>query len=107
MAIKVPRGRADAIINKIIDALKEYETANPRARIDVYRQNPVSVRIRIVDPAFKGLEKSERHTNVWRFLAALPEDVQGDISMLLLLSPEEKKGSMGNLEFDDPVRSAI
>ncbi|HEV3085151.1 MAG TPA: hypothetical protein VGY66_35655 [Gemmataceae bacterium] len=56
MAIKIPRGRADAIIKKIIDALREYEIANPRAQIDVYRQNPVSVRIRIVDPAFKGLE---------------------------------------------------
>lgn len=90
MAIKIPRGRADAIIKKIIDALREYEIANPRAQIDVYRQNPVSVRIRIVDPAFKGLEKSERHANVWRFLATLPEDVQG-ISACCCCSPRKKR----------------
>src|SRR5256885_5785501 len=98
MAITIPRGRADAVVKKIVAALQDYQTANPRAQIDVYRQNPVSVRIRVVDPAFKGLEKSERHGKVWQLLDKLPEDVQSDISMLLLLTPDEKKGSIGNLE---------
>jgi hypothetical protein len=107
MAINIPRGKKDKVIDKITAALKSYEKANPRAQIDLYRQNPVSVRIRIIDPSFHGVDKSSRHERAWHFLEQLPEDVQGDISMLVLLSPEETKTSLSNIEFDDPVPSNL
>jgi hypothetical protein len=45
---------------------------------------------------------------VWRFLKEyLPEDVQSDISMVVLLAPGEEKHSLGNLEFEDPSPSLI
>lgn len=106
MAVKV-RGKSDKIIDDIVQALKAYQTANKKAKIDVYRQNPVSVRIRIVDPAFQSLDKPTRHSQVWRYLEQLPEDVQGDISMLLLLAPQEVKTSFANLEFEDPITSSL
>jgi hypothetical protein len=43
----------------------------------------------------------------WKYLGQLPEDVQSDISTLLLLAPEETKTSFANIEFDDPVPSEI
>jgi len=37
----------------------------------------------------------------------LPKDVQRDISMVLLLIPDEVKLSLANLEFDNPSPSLI
>jgi hypothetical protein len=107
MPISIVRGNSDETIEQIIDALKGYETANGQAQIDVYRQSPVSVRIRVVDPSLRGLDKPGRHSKVWHYLQRLPEVVQGDISMLLLLAPEERNMSFANFEFDDPVASSL
>lgn len=103
----VSRGNSDQIVEQIRTALEAYEGAHPNARVDLYRQNTVSVRIRVVDPDFLGVDKPTRHANVWNHLQGLPEDVVGDISMLLLLTPQEMKGSFSNLEFEDPVPSIL
>lgn len=107
MAINIPRGESDSVIDSIIDALTRYEAEHPLARIDVYRQNSVSVRVRIIDPGFADLTKPERNEQVWTYLEQLSEDVQGDISTLLLLDPEETKKSFANFEFEDPVPSNL
>src|SRR5436190_7027876 len=107
MTVKIIHGPKDELVKKIFEALQKYDKANPNAQIDLYRQNSVSVRIRIVDPAFHGLDKSGRHEKVWRFLEQLPDEIQSDISMLVLLAPSETKTSFANLEFDDPVPSHL
>jgi hypothetical protein len=38
---------------------------------------------------------------VWPLLHALDEDVLGDLTMLLLLSPEERETSIANRDFED------
>jgi hypothetical protein len=48
-------------------------------RIDLYRQTPVSVRIRIIDPSFAATTRSERSKAVWKDLDALSDDAQADI----------------------------
>jgi len=107
MAIHIPRGTSDEIIDKIIAVLGDYEADHPRAQIDLYRQNPVSVRVRIVDPEFAGQGKPQRSRHAWQYLGKLPEDVQSDISTVLLITPEETKTSFANFEFDDPVPSKL
>ncbi|MEO6809473.1 MAG: hypothetical protein ABI353_10230 [Isosphaeraceae bacterium] len=107
MSITIPRGKTDATLESMRTALDGYLVDHPRAMISLYRQNAVSVRVRVVDPGFRGLEKSERHALVWRYLDRLPEEVQGDVSMLVLLAPGEEATSLANLEFDDPSRSSI
>lgn len=107
MAISIPRGHSDDSIDKIIEALRAYEQDHPQAQIEVYRQNSVSVRIRIVDPDFTGHGKSQRSQDTWRYLSQLPEEIQSDISMLLLLTPAETKMSVSNLEFDEPIPSKL
>jgi stress-induced morphogen len=107
MAIRVPRGNSDAVIEQIKSVLHSYQEDHPAARIDLYRQNPASVRIRIIDPNFAGMSRVDRHARVWKYLDQLPEEDEGDISMLVLLTPDETSRSTANLEFEDPVPSLL
>ncbi|HEX3998407.1 MAG TPA: hypothetical protein VHX65_07655 [Pirellulales bacterium] len=76
-------------------------------RIDLYRQDSVSVRLRIIDPDFAGQSKPQRSQCIWNYLGHLPDDVQADIRTVLLLTPAETKMSLANFEFDDPVPSKL
>lgn len=107
MSIKIARGRTDTIIDEIKNALASFETDHPKAEIDLYRQNTASVRIRIIDPDFAGMSRSERNDYVWNYFDDLTEDAQGDISMLVLLTPPEVKKDFANVEFEDPVSSRL
>ena len=106
MAINI-RGQSDEVIDKIVEALQPYNANHPDAAIEIYRQNPVSVRIRIVDPEFNGKSKPQRSQDAWTYLDHLPEAAQSDISTVLLLTPGEARTSFANLEFDDPVPSKL
>ncbi len=105
MSINITRGTSDEIMDQIIDSLKPYETDHPKARIDVYRLDSVSVRLRIIDPDFAGKDRVERSTPVWKYFENLSEETQSDISMVVLVTPEEMPKSIANLEFEDPVPS--
>ncbi len=107
MAINIPRGKSDAIIDRIIEALRAYEADHPDAQIDIYRQNSVSVRVRIIDPFFVGKTKVERSKQVWQYLNTLPDDVQSDLSTLILLAPDETRMSFANFEFEDLIPSCL
>ena len=107
MAITIPRGTEDAIIQQVISVLDEYELDHRAARIDIYRQNSVSVRVRIIDPDFAGLSRPQRSDRVWKYLNRLTDDAQSDISTVLLLTPDESKTSFANFEFDDPTPSDL
>lgn len=77
---------------------------------EVYRYNSASIRVRIVDERFKGKSASERDAMVEPHLARLPEDTQADITMLLLLAPdeiEEAPHNLVNLEFEHPSLSLL
>jgi hypothetical protein len=108
MPITISRGLTDETLEAISAALRMYEASHtPPPRIDLYRQNSVSVRIRVVDSAFRGLDRAQRSALVWKYLDALTDDAQADISMLLLLTPEETERSFANFEFDDPIPSTL
>src|SRR5947209_727272 len=101
MSIAV-RGKGDHYTDQVRDALRHYESLHPGAQIETYRQNSVSVRVRIVDPDFAGVSRADRHEIVWSFLEKLPEEVQSQVSLLLLLTPEETTSSLANFEFENP-----
>jgi len=107
MSINIPRGQSDEIIEHIIESLRAYEADHPNAQIDLYRQNKVSVRVRIIDPDFASQDRIERHEYVWKYLDSLDEESQSDITSLILLTPDETKKSFANFEFEDPVPSRI
>jgi len=107
MAVQILRGTTDVVIDQITTALEAYAADHPPARIDVYRQNSVSVRVRIIDPGFAGKGRPARSDLVWKYFDCLDDEVQSDISTVLLLTPDESKQSFANFEFEDPVPSKL
>ena len=97
------RGPKDEGVEAIASALEAYALDHPRAEITLYRYSPLSVRIRIVDPAFAAMRRVERNDLVWDRLDQLSEEEQADVNMVLLLAPDEVETSPGNLEFEHPV----
>ncbi len=83
-------------------AFEPYELFNQGVEIDIYRYNSISIRIRVIDPAFAGMGKVERHERIWEYLEKLPEDVLSDVSMIVSLAPGEEAKSISNLEFENP-----
>ena len=53
------------------------------------------------------MSKADRNDSVWKYFEPLSDESQGDISMLVLLTPSEVKKSIANLEFEDPVPSML
>jgi stress-induced morphogen len=107
MTVKLRVKRPDPILRQIVNALGEYEKAHPKAEIEAYRQNSVSVRIRILSPEFAGTSRAQREEDVWAVLNKLPDEVVAEISLLLLLTPDEAKNSFASSEFDDPIPSRL
>jgi len=99
--------RAESDERQIHTVLAEYGNAHPKAKIAIQRQNSVSIRVRIVDHDFRGLDLVERDSLIWSMLEKLPEEVLSRITLLLLLTPEETKKSFANFEFDHPIPSTF
>lgn len=106
MSVKII-GSVDASLEQVQEVFSEYAAQHPQAEISIYRQNSVSIRVRIIDPQFRGVSKGARHDQIWQLVEKLPEEVQQDISVLLLLTPEETKNSLMNLEFEQPSPSRL
>src|SRR5881275_2508962 len=69
----------DRSIRALLDALGAgYGTKHARAKIEAYRYNPGSIRVRITDPDFHGLTEVERENAVWPILENLPDDVRSE-----------------------------
>jgi hypothetical protein len=107
MAVKLRVKRPDATLRQIVNVLGEYEKNHPKAEIEAYRQNSVSVRIRILNPEFAGKSRAQREEEIWSILNKLPEETLAEISLLLLLTPSEAKNSFASIEFDDPITSKL
>ena len=106
MPVKI-RGQSDESLKAMKRVLAKYLAAHPRAEIEAYRQNSAALRVRIIDPDFANSSKLDRHDNVWAILEELPEEVLSQLSLLLLLTPKERKTSFASVEFDDPVPSKL
>jgi hypothetical protein len=102
--VKIPQA-PDEAVEHIAAALQKYEESHEGSECLVYRYNPASIRVKIVDETFHGRSKGERHDYARGFLSCLPEDVLSQISVLLCLEPGES--SLVDLEFHDPTRSYL
>ncbi len=78
---------------------------------DAYRYNSAALRVRVVDPRFKGLSREQRDDLVEPVLSSLDESTQGDIMNLVLLYPGEERDSFRaqifNAEFEHPSESML
>lgn len=104
----IVRNDVDESVQALKDALDAYEIAHPGAEAALYRHNPGSVRVRVIDRRFEGMTKTRRHADVWEFLAAhVPEDVLADVSLVLSVAPAELETSFANFEFESPIPSKL
>jgi stress-induced morphogen len=99
--------KPDVQVQQVLDVLAEYEHAHPQAQIEGRRHNPVSIRLRIIDPDFQGVARLDREPEIWQLLKTLSEEVFVNITMLLLLTPDEAEHSLASQEFDHPVSSPL
>lgn len=102
--------------NKRTEESREVENSLRRAgfqQVDAYRYNSASLRIRIIDSKFEGLDAEDRDAMVEKELDKLPENTQGDIVFLLTLAPTDLESDealgrrMLNHEFEHPSRSEL
>jgi stress-induced morphogen len=107
MTIKLRTSRPDKLLKEIVAALREYEKKHTRAQIEVYRHSSVSIRIRVINPEFKGQSRAQREEEVWRAFDPLPDETVAEVSVLLLLTPDEATQSFANVEFENPVPSKL
>ncbi len=78
-------------------------------RVDSYRYNSASIRLRVIDSRFVGMSREERDAMVEEQIDKLPPDTQRDIVTLFVFAPSELTQTqktfrefMLNTEFDDP-----
>jgi stress-induced morphogen len=80
-------------------------------KVDAYRYNSASIRVRVIDPRFEGKSTAQRDRMVEPLLKQLPPDTQRDIINLLTLTPDEPskslKAQFANSEFEDPSPSLL
>jgi hypothetical protein len=83
-------------------------------RVDAYRYNSASIRVRVIDPRFEGLPSDKRDAMVEPCLDQLPERTQADIMNLFTFAPSELQQTpktfrqfLLNAEFDDPSPSML
>jgi stress-induced morphogen len=91
---------SDATVKAFYESLQPYIKEHSAAKVDVYRQNSGSVRIRVVDPDFQGVSMADRDQNLWPLVENLPEDVFSQLSLLLLLTPKEATDSFISRAFE-------
>ena len=79
--------------------------------VDAYRYNSASLRVRVVDPRFRGLTNEQRDDMVEPVLAKLDRDTEADIMNLVFLYPGEVDESSDafliNYEFEHPSESML
>jgi len=107
MPVTITSAETDQTTRAFADQLEPYSAAHPASQIDIYRQNEYSVRVRVVDAGFRGKTRSERHKLIWPILYELPEETLSELTMLVLITPEERTSSMASREFDDPIPSRL
>ena len=93
----------DPQVQDIYAVLAPYQAAHVNAQIDVRRRHEVSIHIRVIDPDFRGMRRVAREDLFWPLLHQLPYETLADVTILLLLTPEETATSLANMEFEHPV----
>lgn len=103
--------------DKRTDESKMVESELRRAgfqKVDAYRYNSASLRVRVIDEQFESMPREERDKLVEPSIDRLPSSTQADIVTLVLLAPSELEQPsntfrefMLNMEFEQPSPSML
>jgi len=87
---KAVRKKQDHSTAAIFEAIQAgFPETSDSPEDSVYRYNPVSIRVLIVDSRFEGKSEAAREAIVKRALKDLPRDIWREISLLIMITPEE------------------
>ncbi len=89
---------------KVEDLLRAHFPDHPKRYPPLaYRYNSACIRVRVVSKRFSGLDPVDRWDMVVPILKAnLPEATWEDLSLILLMTPDEVKDSLANITFENP-----
>lgn len=80
-------------------------------RVDAYRYNSASIRVRVIDPRFEGMSVLGREDLVFPVIDKIPKRTREDILLLLIMAPSELRGRnrhiLVNQEFEHPLPSLL
>jgi len=99
------KNQRDAGDRKVATRVVSRLSIGPSA--EAYRYNSVSIRVRLIHDDFRDTTRSAREDRVLPVIHTLPDETQEDITILLLLAPNELDRSPMNIEFEHPVPSRI
>ena len=101
--------KKNAEIRQIEKLLKQHFPDHPEGYPPTaYRYNSASIRVRIVSEQFEGKNRVERGESVYSLLQKnLPEETWQDITLIILLTPNEVQDSLMNMEFESPTPSRL
>jgi stress-induced morphogen len=86
---------------QVAQIVRTFQAAGFR-KVDAYRYNSASIRLRVISKKFQGLESWQRYDIVNKIIATLPEDIQRDMMFSVLVTPAEVADSTKNAEFEHP-----
>lgn len=83
-------------------------------KVDAYRYNSASIRVRVIDSRFEGCSPEQRDTLIEPHLENLPESTQADIISLFAFAPSDLQQTpktlrqfLLNTEFEEPSPSML
>jgi len=85
----------------VAQVIKAFRAAGFR-KVDAYRYNSASIRVRVVSKKFAELENWQRHDLADKIILTLPEEIQRDMIFTVLVTPDEVADSTKNEEFEHP-----
>jgi stress-induced morphogen len=106
--MKTLKRKGDTQAGRIYRALKSAFPNLSEEESDVVRErNRYTVCVRVVDDSFAEMTFPSRHAAVKKALSKLDPEDRENISLLIMLSPEEANDPdmMMESEFDEPIRS--
>ena len=102
---------------KCTDETRHVEEVLRRAgfeKVDAYRYNSASIRVRVIDKRFEGRSHEDRDAMIEPHIEDLPEQTQADIMMLFAFAPSELNETpktfrefLLNTEFEAPSPSML
>jgi hypothetical protein len=91
-------------VQAVLDHLhRNWKKLHPKAKIDAYRIYPFVIRVRIIDPDFRGIDWVDRHHMVWKVFEGPADEIASQVLTLVLVTPGERRRDPNNLEFENPI----
>ena len=85
--------------------LADYVADHPDADADLYHHDAKGTAVRVVDPTFRGMHRTERHDRLWSYLGRLSAEELADVMYTVKIAPGEEDDPRNRLFEEERPRS--